>query len=130
MKGLLFLILTLFFFSPAQAVESGGVPQTSLFLSPQEAYEASLLAQKIPPERHGDIHLGAVMYYGPDDWTLWLQDKKWTPDTVSDDLRVLEVTSDEVRLAWRGKDAASEIEFVLKPNQSFQTATGIIISEP
>jgi len=32
-----------------------------------------------------DIHLGAVLYYGPERWTLWLQGKRWTPATVNDD---------------------------------------------
>ena len=76
-KGL-FFIFAAFWVSSSFASENG-VPQVSLFFTPQETYEASMLARRAPPERKGDIHLGAVLYYGKDDWTLWLQGEKWTP---------------------------------------------------
>jgi hypothetical protein len=104
------------------------LPTASLFLTPQELYEAEMLARKLPPAPEGDIHLGAVLYYSPDDWTLWLQGEKWTPETVRGDLRVLEVTEDGVRLMWRD-DKRQEHEITLKPNQSYQIATGKVIAE-
>jgi hypothetical protein len=130
MRSFFLFILIACYFSPAFAEDGNGAPQASLFFTPQEAHEAEVLAQRLAPAGVGDIRLGAVMYYGPDDWTLWLQGEKWTPETSRDDLRVLEVTEDAVRLWWRNEDDATEHEITLRPNESFQIATGKIISEP
>jgi len=116
-------------FAPAQAQETG-LPQTSLFFTPQEAHEAETLAQRLAPAGRGDIHCGAIFYYGPKDWTVWLQGKKWTPETSRDDLQILEVTASDVRLLWHGEDGASPVAFSLKPNQSFQIATRKVIAGP
>ncbi len=82
------------------------------------------------PVGRGDIHLGAVIYYAPNDWTLWLQGEKWTPETSREDLRVLAVTVDEVRLSWQGEDDAPPREIILRPNQSYQIATESVITSP
>jgi hypothetical protein len=105
------------------------LPSASLFFTPQEAHEAEVLAQKLTPAGQGDIHLGAVMYYGPKDWTLWIQGEKWTPETSRDDLHVLAVTANEVHLSWRGEDGVTR-EIALAPNESYQISTGKIISAP
>ncbi|MDR3423472.1 MAG: hypothetical protein P4M13_00120 [Alphaproteobacteria bacterium] len=114
---------------PARA-DAPALPQTSLFFTPQESRAAEILAQKAQPAGQGDIRLGAVMYYGPHDWTLWLQGEKWTPETSRPDLRVEEVSANEVRLSWRAEDGSGERDFTLKPNQSYQIATGKIIAGP
>jgi hypothetical protein len=126
----IFILLAAVTVTPSQAQESSGRPQTSLFFTPQEAHDAETLAQRISPPGRGDIRLGAVLYYGPEDWTLWLQGEKWTPGTSRDDLQVLEVTASFVRLSWKEEDGASPIEFSLKPNQSFQIATRKVIAGP
>ncbi|MFA4993913.1 MAG: hypothetical protein WC521_01215 [Bdellovibrionales bacterium] len=130
MRSLLFTILISCFILPADALGSEALPEASLFFTSQEMREAGMLTRKIPPVREGEIHLGAVVYYGPDDWTLWLQGTKWTPETEQSDLRVLEVTANDVRLLWRGENGKEAQEILLKPNQSFEIATGKVISQP
>lgn len=120
------LFLCVAFGGPAIAGDE--LPQKSLFLAPQEAHEAQLLARQ-EATRTGNIHLGAVVFYAPDDWTLWLQGEKWTPDTVRGDLGVLEVTEDSVSLTWRDENGVDR-NFTLKPNETYEIATGQIISEP
>ncbi|MFA5041240.1 MAG: hypothetical protein WC464_06380 [Bdellovibrionales bacterium] len=128
-KQYLLILLSLLWITPAYALESS-VPQVSLFLTPQETFEASMLARRLPPERKGEIHLGAVLYYGQDDWTLWLQGQKWTPETIRSDIRILEVTANDVRLSIREEHGTDEKIITLKPNQSFEIATGKIIGSP
>jgi hypothetical protein len=130
MRSLLFTILISCFILPADALGSEALPEASLFFTSQEMREAGMLTRKIPPVREGEIHLGAVVYYDPDDWTLWLQGTKWTPETEQSDLRVLEVTANDVRLLWRGENGKEAQEILLKPNQSFEIATGKVISQP
>lgn len=115
---------------PASAAEEIAPPQASLFFTPQEAHEAEMLAQKLTPAGQGDIHLGAVMYYGPHDWTLWLQGEKWTPETTRNNLHVLNVTANDVRLSWQDESNSAVHEITLRPNQAYQIATGKVITAP
>jgi hypothetical protein len=123
-------LIAVFLCFSAHAQDNGALPSTSLFFTAQEAHEAEVLAQKLAPAGQGDIHLGAVMYYGTNDWTLWLQGEKWTPETSRDDLRVLEVTATAVRLSWRDEEDKTTREITLKPNESYQISTGKIVTAP
>ncbi|MDD3030177.1 MAG: hypothetical protein PHS57_07870 [Alphaproteobacteria bacterium] len=117
----------LVFSSPAWADEA--LPRTSLFLSAQDAHKANVLAREKLPPGQGNIALGAVLYYAVDDWVLWLRGEKWTPQTTREDLRILKVSSERVRIAWLDDDQNEHI-FTLMPNQAYQIATGKIISQP
>jgi hypothetical protein len=57
-------------------------------------------------------------------------DQKWTPGTSRDDLRVLEVTANEVRFLLQGAGDATPQEITLRPNQSYQIGTGKIVFQP
>ncbi len=105
-------------FSTALAQGYMPPPRTSLFFTQKEAREAEKLARQSAPAGQGEIQLGAVIYYAPDDWAFWLQNEKWTPNTLREDLQVLEVTADEVRLVWRGGGGSQEV--TLRPYQSFK----------
>ena len=89
-----------------------------------------MLAAKETPAGQGDIRLGAILYYAPNDWTLWVRGERWTPDSTSEDLRILSVTPNEVVVAWREDKDSEQKEITLKPNQMYQISTGKIISSP
>ena len=117
--------------APASAKDA--LPSASLFFTPQESREAAALAAKSSPTGQGDITLSAIMYYAPNDWTVWIQGERWTPQTSREDLHILDVRSDQVRLLWRGdgaKGAASEKEITLRANQTYQISSGKIIASP
>jgi hypothetical protein len=105
----------------------------SLFFTAQESREAEKLAAKVAPAGQGDISLGAILYYAPDDWAIWVQGERWTPQTARPDLQVLGVGADEVRLLWRGdgdKGQIAERIIILHPHQTYQIATGQILTSP
>ena len=122
-------IFVLFFYLTSTAV-AAEIPGESLFLTPQEARTAEILADKNAPAGQGDIRLGAVMYYGPGDWALWLQGERWTPETRRENLSVTQVTAGEVHMIWRGDEGGKEHEIVLRPNQTYQIATGKVMGSP
>jgi hypothetical protein len=109
---------------PVQAATD--TPASSLFFTPDESKQIDALAARKAPA-HSDIHLGAVMYYGPGDWTLWLQGERWTPMTQHGDLRVLEVEPGEVRLALVTAPDMPPREITLHSNQTYEVATGKIV---
>jgi hypothetical protein len=130
-KFFLYLCLAIVCRSSALAQDANVPPQSSLFFTPQETREAERLAEKAAPAGGAsNIRLGAVMYYGPGDWTLWLQGEKWTPGTVHENLHILEVSPAKVRLLWRGDEDSAESDITLRPNETYQIATGKVIVSP
>ena len=118
MRGGLFALLCLLLPAPALAASLA-----SLFFSPAEMATIDGLARRAPAVA-GDknIRLGAVFYYGPHEWSLWLQGKMWTPQTDQPDLHVIEVQPNAVRFSLTLPDSAAR-EFTLKPYQTYRPVT-------
>lgn len=114
---------------PAQA---DTLPQASLFFTPEEVRaiekpmekNTAAAAQPVPMR---DVSLGAVLYYGPGDWVLWLQGERWTPATQHADIHVLEVDADEVRLKLTPSPDVAAREVVLKPYQIYQWSADKVV---
>lgn len=112
-------LLTVLVLHPATA-------QASLFFSPEEtqAIETLVQAETRKAEQRAspaqeDISLGAILYYGPQNWKIWLQGEFWTPETRHHGLRVLKVSPDRVTL----KIALDPpVKITLKPNQTWSIA--------
>lgn len=106
-----------------------GQPPQSLFFTADESAAIARLVDNMKPE-HQDasgIHLGAVMYYGPEDWTLWLQGTKWTPESSKPDLHIISVAPNEVHLSWLRSAKALPQDITLRPYQTFQISSGKIV---
>ena len=69
---------------------------------------------------------GAILYYAPDDWTIWLQNAEWTPGTSRPGLRVTQVTADEVRLTLAPPLVAAPRDIALKPYQTYRLSSGVV----
>jgi hypothetical protein len=107
--------------TPAQAAAP-----PSLFFSVEEAQQIDRLSHQTAPEKVlADITLDAIFYYGPADWTLWLQNRRWTPATEDDGIRVLSVGPGAVRL--RVDEAGLARDITLKPHQTWQASTGNVV---
>lgn len=112
----------------ASAADAAENQNPSLFFTPDEVVAVQTQIGKAPRlfAETGDVHLGAVFYYAPDNWVLWLQGMKWTPATQNADIQVTDVKPDEVhlRLTTLGGKA---LEVSLKPHQTFQLSTGRVV---
>ncbi len=111
----------------AKAETRNALPQTSLFFTGEEAHQAELLAQKNQIPGQGDLNLGAVFYYAPDDWVLWLRGEKYTPDMSHDDIKIEQVSANQVRFLWKAEDGSGEHDISLAPNDTYQISSGKII---
>jgi hypothetical protein len=95
------------------------------------------------------FYLSSIMYYSPEQWTIWINNKKITKDTEPSTLEVVSVSKDKIELLWRPSDygliqdelasrdpqnnAIDEnikldmekqlVSFSLMPNQSFVSET-------
>ncbi len=112
------------------------LPATSLFFTAEEvqAIKASETATpyEVDHAQANDgmprtIYLDAVMYYGPEDWTLWLQGERWTPHTRRSGLDVVSVLpSGDVRLSLQDTPNAAPRVITLRAHQAYNFATGKI----
>jgi len=112
--------------SLAQAAEA---PNTSLFFTPDnvQKVEALLLQKPIEKNANADVHLGAVFYYGPAEWVVWLQGERWTPDTRHDDIRIIDVAPELVHVQITSASGGPLRDVSLKPHQTYQLSTGRIV---
>jgi hypothetical protein len=113
----------------AASARAAEPPDASLFFTPGEVQkiEAAAATIKRADADDGDVHLGAVFYYGAGDWVLWLQGRRWTPSTRQADLRVTGVRQDAVRLAVAAAPGMPFREVELKPHQTYRLSTGKVV---
>src|SRR5262249_15473692 len=81
----------LFLAASAQAADT-----SSVFFTPAEI--AKIEAPGSAPQTLSDIHLGAILYYGANRWSIWLDGERWSPITRRADLQILDVEPEHVML--------------------------------
>ena len=57
-------------------------------------------------------------------------DDRWTPETQSDDVRVIDVSADDVKLGVALSPGGAQREVVLKPYQTYRLSTGEVEEGP
>jgi hypothetical protein len=96
------------------------------------------------------IYLSSIIYFGPDNWVVWVNNQKFTPKTnpKEGELYLREVENDRVRLLWtlsmskwriisgQKNDTTApkvndknqvEVDFELHPNQTFILSQNIVV---
>ena len=72
------------------------------------------------------LHLSAIVYHDPTDWRVWLNGRRFTPNSRAGTIEIVEVGPDAVWLLWHGLDQpATPVQ--LRPNQSYVMASGTIV---
>lgn len=126
-----FLFLFLFLLLTSQTGWASPPEAPSLFFTEEEikAIEAEIAArpQDFFQKNQKRIHLDSLLYYGPDQWTLWLESEKWTPQTQKDGIQILEVAPQTVRLRITMPLLKTPRDILLHPHQSFDLMTGEIV---
>lgn len=99
----------------------------SLFFSPEEVQRIELEMEPHLPELTTNMaRLDSILYFSPKKWTVWLQGEKWTPETRKPHMRIVKVSSEDVRLAFIPTGEKEEKEITLRPAQSFDPMTGLV----
>jgi hypothetical protein len=127
MKRLLLLGGLLFpgwcFALPVFASSPSPADMRSLFFSDDELGRIESENSKAEPEAPSrdpkSISLGALLYYAPGRWAVWLQGEKWTPESRRADIKILEVKPGSARLLFTPKDNAVAQEITLSPYQTY-----------
>lgn len=117
MKIIALLTIGLLTAATAQAAE---IPP-SLFLTADEQRLQAGLSRTLTT-------LDALVYYGQDQWRLWLNGQLFTPETPAGDITITAVTPDSVSL--RQQLGNKNRSFILSPHQSFDWNADRVLADP
>ena len=82
-----------------------------------------------PPPVYGPqmLYLAAIVYFGPDSWSFWLNGTRITPDSGLAMVDVVSVSREAVELALHVVSDQPAVPVRLRPNQSFIARSGEIL---
>jgi len=126
MKGISFLFCLIATLS--QTAYAADQEASSLFFTPEEVATIKSEAAKQPTlfalEEKYKLTLQTIVYYAPDDWTVWLQNRAWTPATRDAHLRIERVTPESVTLCATLASGRQTDSVTLHPHETLNLLTG------
>ncbi len=106
----------------------------SLLFTPQEisAIQRALLGVDTPtkddtPKLPRVLRLSGMMYKSPNNWVIWLNGKRVTPNRLLPEIIDISVDGSKVHLKWFDYGINDVISITLKPNQTYDLETGILL---
>lgn len=82
--------------------------------------------EKPPPEERY-IRLSGILFHGPDDWIIWLNDKRVTPTALPVEVTDLKVYEEYVEFKWYDDYSKNIYPIRLRPHQRFNIDTRIFL---
>ena len=82
--------------------------------------------EKPPPEER-ELRLGGIVYNGTKDWTIWLNEKRVTPDALPKEVLDLSVYKTYIELKWFDEYTNQIFPVRLRPHQRFNIDTRIFL---
>ncbi len=80
-----------------------------------------------PPAAIRDVRLGGIAFNTPDDWTIWLNSSRVTPDALPSEAIDLRVYKDFIELKWFDVVTNQVFPIRLRMNQRFNLDTRIFL---
>jgi hypothetical protein len=65
------------------------------------------------------VYLSGIYYVGPNQWTIWLNNRRIESSAPDAEFSVVEIANRAVRINWTPKDRPDAYNFVLRPRQTF-----------
>lgn len=117
----------LFFVLTAQAAAA----EPSLFFTPAQSQMIEQSVRARAPEQNAAsknlLHLSSILYFAPDRWSIWLQGRRFGPDTREKGITIRQVTPEGVTLDYEKLSGGAPRTITLRPHQSVNLLTDEII---
>ncbi len=88
------------------------------------------IRKKVRPVGPATLYLSAIVYIGPETWTIWINGVRVTPDMRVGGIDIVSVGRDAIRLKMRVLTNRPPVSVRLRPNQTFVAATRAVIEGP
>ena len=114
-----------FFLLPGEiaAIKKAMLGKPAISETPEE--EISL--EPLIPQ-HRVISISGLLYRSPQDWIVWMNGQKVTPEKLLPEIVDIKVeSSSQVQLKWYDIGLDSVISISLRPHQTYDIATGILL---
>ncbi len=97
-------------------------------LSGKKSNDATLGVAKGEIPAHRIIRLSGVLYQTAEDWIVWMNGQKVTPENLLPEIVDIEVTdSSKVHLKWYDIGLNKVISITLRPHQTYDIPTNILL---
>lgn len=97
-------------------------------LSGKKSNEATLGVAKGKIPAHRIIRVSGVVYQTAEDWIVWMNGQKVTPENLLPEIVDIEVTdSSKVHLKWYDIGINKVISITLRPHQTYDIPTNILL---
>lgn len=80
-----------------------------------------------PPVAVRNISLGGIAYLTPDDWTIWLNNQRITPDAIPAEAIDIRVYKEFIELKWFDSQTNQIYPIRLRANQKFNLDTRLFL---
>ncbi len=80
-----------------------------------------------PPPEERDISLGGIVYVSVEDWTIWLNGKRVTPQALPKEVIGLSVYDEYIEIKWFDEWSNQIFPIRLRPHQRFNIDTRIFL---
>ncbi len=80
-----------------------------------------------PPPEQRELRLAGIVYVAHDDWTIWLNEKRVTPDAVPPEAVDLVVFKEYVEIKWHDSYTNQIFPIRLRPHQRFNLDARIFL---
>ncbi len=80
-----------------------------------------------PPAEERDITLGGIVYRRSNDWTIWLNGQRITPEALPEEIIDLKVYSDYIELKWFDEWSNQIFPIRMRAHQRFNIDTRIFL---
>lgn len=98
------------------------------FIAPQAAIDDTNQGERPYDPGPRVIKLSGIVYNGPHDWTIWLNDQRVGPKNTPDHVMGLVVEKDRIHLKWMDIGQQRLVNIVLRPHQRYFLDTDTILS--
>ncbi len=93
----------------------------NIFAEPEETPEEEPTPVRSGPDR---LYLGAILYFGEQRWTFWLNGEEITPGDLPDQVEQVNVFPDEIFLSWIDRPRDQIVTVTLRPREGYDLAGG------
>ncbi len=74
-----------------------------------------------------EVKLGGILYTGPDNWIVWINEQRVTPKAMPEEIVDIKVRKDHIELKWEDQQTNTIFPIRLKPNQRFNLDARIFL---
>ncbi len=79
------------------------------------------------PKGPREINVGGILFLNPNDWTVWINNQKITPERIPPEITDISVGKDYIRLKWYDAYTNQIFPIKLKTYQRFNLDTRIFL---